>query len=60
MEIMFNGMMNEKRSVIEGTNAWNDNFRSLILRSDTTLYSWLFWHFSLLSAGLSNIDLKLG
>lgn len=46
MEIMFNGVMDEKRLVIEGTNAWSNNFRSLILRNDTTLYSELFRHFS--------------
>ena len=42
---MFNDMMDEKRLVIEGTIAWNDNFRSLHFRNDTTLYSWLFWYF---------------
>jgi hypothetical protein len=45
MEIMFNDMMDEKRLIIEGINAWNDNFRSMLLRNDTILYCWLFWHF---------------
>ncbi len=45
MEIMLNDMMEGKRLVIEGTHAWNDNFRSLLQRNDNTLYSRLFWHF---------------
>ncbi|MEM7584597.1 MAG: hypothetical protein AAF560_14500 [Acidobacteriota bacterium] len=44
-DILLDDLMYKERFVVERTNAWNDSFRSLLIRQDTTLASWWSWHF---------------
>lgn len=44
-DILLDDMMYKERFVVERTNAWNDSFRSLLIRQDTTISSWWSWHF---------------
>lgn len=38
-------LMYENRYVVERANAWMDSNRSFIIRYDTSLKSWMAWHF---------------
>lgn len=40
----FDELMYEVRFKVERTNAWMDAFRSLAIRYDTTMASWIAWH----------------
>ena len=40
----FDELMYEERYVVERTNAWMDSYRTLLLRQDTSLGSWMAWH----------------
>ena len=40
----FDELMYQKRYVVERTNAWMDSYRTLLLRQDTSLSSWVAWH----------------
>ena len=42
---LFDELMYQQRFVIERTNAWMDNYRSLLLRFDTSISSWTAWHY---------------
>ena len=44
-DILHDDLMYKERFVIERTNAWNDSFRTLLVRQDTSLSSWWAWHF---------------
>ena len=44
-DILLDEDMYKERFVVERTNAWNDSFRTLLIRQDTTLSSWWAWHF---------------
>ncbi|MEM1136991.1 MAG: transposase [Bacteroidota bacterium] len=41
----FDQVMYQERYVVERTNAWQDAYRSLLNRFDTTLDSWTAWHY---------------
>ena len=41
----FDHEMYQERYVVERTNAWQDAYRSLLNRFDTTLDSWTAWHY---------------
>lgn len=41
----FDEQLYKERYTIDRTNAWIDNFRSLLNRFDTTLSSWMAWYF---------------
>ena len=41
----FDPIMYQHRFTIERTNAWMDSFRTLLNRFDTSLSSWIAWHF---------------
>lgn len=42
---LFDELMYEQRFVIERTNAWMDNNRSILNRFDTSIQSWTAWHY---------------
>jgi transposase len=44
-DILFDDQMYQERFAVERTNAWNDSFRTLLIRQDTSLSSWWAWHF---------------
>lgn len=44
-DILLDEDMYKERFAVERTNAWNDSFRTLLVRQDTTLSSWWAWHF---------------
>lgn len=41
----FNQMIYQKRFVNQRSFAWLDSFRTLLIRFDTTILSWLNWHY---------------
>ena len=40
----FDELMYEQRYAVERTNAWQDSYRTLLIRQDTSLGSWTAWH----------------
>lgn len=40
----FDQLMYQERFVVERTNAWMDAYRSLSIRYDTSIDSWIAWH----------------
>lgn len=44
-DILLDEEMYKERFVVERTNGWNDSFKSLLVRQDTTIDSWWAWHF---------------
>ncbi len=40
----FDEVMYEQRYAVEQTNAWQDSYRTLLVRQDTSLGSWVAWH----------------
>lgn len=44
-DILLDEEMYKERFVVEQANAWNDSFRTLLVRQDTTASSWQSWHF---------------
>ncbi len=40
----FDELMYDQRYVVERTNAWMDSYRTLLVRQDTSLGSWVAWH----------------
>ena len=42
---LFDELMYDQRYVIERTNAWMDNYRSMLNRFDTSIHSWTAWHY---------------
>ncbi|MEM6846330.1 MAG: transposase, partial [Bacteroidota bacterium] len=40
----FDELMYEQRYAVERTNAWQDSYRTLLVRQDTSLSSWTAWH----------------
>lgn len=40
----FDELMYEQRYAVERTNAWQDSYRTLLIRQDTSLSSWVAWH----------------
>ncbi|MEM6846320.1 MAG: transposase [Bacteroidota bacterium] len=43
-DTFFDELMYEQRYVVEQTNAWQDSYRTLLIRQDTSLSSWIAWH----------------
>lgn len=43
-DTFFDELMYEQRYAIEQTNAWQDSYRTLSVRQDTSLGSWIAWH----------------
>lgn len=41
----FDELMYESRFVIERNNAWQDAYRTLLVRQDTSIKSWTAWHY---------------
>ena len=41
----FDELMYQDRKVIEHMNSWMDNYRSFLIRFDTSLLSWKNWHY---------------
>lgn len=44
-DVYFDVLMYKERFVIERTNAWMDNYRTLLNRFDTSWLSWNAWHY---------------
>ena len=40
----FDELMYEQRYAVERTNVWQDSYRTLLIRQDTSLSSWVAWH----------------
>lgn len=43
-DTFFDELMYEQRYAVEQTNAWQDSYRTLLIRQDTSLGSWVAWH----------------
>ena len=43
-DTFFDELMYEQRYAVERTNAWQDSYRTLLIRQDTSLSSWVAWH----------------
>lgn len=43
-ETLFDELMYEQRYAVERTNAWQDSYRTLLIRQDTSNSSWTAWH----------------
>jgi transposase len=41
----FDELMYESRFVVERNNAWQDSYRTLLIRQDTSNQSWTAWHY---------------
>jgi transposase len=41
----FDDLMYKERFVIERNNAWQDSYRTLLIRQDTSILSWTAWHY---------------